>query len=110
LAFDVRPEVAEQIESMGAQFVYLDFEESSQNSSATGGYAAPSSPEFREKQLAKFRELAPEIDIVICTALIPNREAPELWTPDMVAAMKPGSVIIDLAAEKGGNCKLTVMD
>ncbi|NCO20698.1 MAG: Re/Si-specific NAD(P)(+) transhydrogenase subunit alpha [Rhodobacterales bacterium] len=110
LAFDVRPEVAEQIESMGAEFVYLEFEESSQNSAATGGYAAPSSPEFREKQLEKFRELAPEIDIVICTALIPNREAPELWTPDMVAAMKPGSVIIDLAAEKGGNCKLTVMD
>ena len=109
-AFDVRPEVAEQIESMGAEFVFLEFEESSQDSSATGGYAAPSSPEFREKQLEKFREMAPDIDIVICTALIPNREAPELWTPDMVAMMKPGSVIIDLAAEKGGNCKLTVMD
>ncbi|WP_108482093.1 Re/Si-specific NAD(P)(+) transhydrogenase subunit alpha [Oceaniglobus ichthyenteri] len=109
-AFDVRPEVAEQIESMGAEFVFLDFEESSQDSAATGGYAAPSSPEFREKQLAKFREMAPEIDIVIATALIPNREAPELWTPDMVAMMKPGSVIVDLAAEKGGNCKLTVPD
>jgi NAD(P) transhydrogenase subunit alpha len=109
-AFDVRPEVAEQIESMGAEFVFLEFEESSQDSSATGGYAAPSSPEFREKQLEKFREMAPDIDIVICTALIPNREAPELWTPDMVKMMKPGSVIIDLAAEKGGNCKLTVMD
>ena len=109
-AFDVRPEVAEQIESMGAEFVFLEFEESSQDSAATGGYAAPSSPEFREKQLAKFREMAPDIDIVICTALIPNREAPELWTPDMVEMMKPGSVIIDLAAEKGGNCKLTVMD
>ena len=109
-AFDVRPEVAEQIESMGAEFVFLEFEESSQDSSATGGYAAPSSPEFREKQLEKFREMAPDIDIVICTALIPNREAPELWTPDMVEMMKPGSVIIDLAAEKGGNCKLTVMD
>ena len=109
-AFDVRPEVAEQIESMGAEFVFLEFEESSQDSAATGGYAAPSSPEFREKQLAKFREMAPEIDIVICTALIPNREAPELWTPDMVEMMKPGSVIVDLAAEKGGNCKLTKMD
>ncbi len=109
-AFDVRPEVSEQIESMGAEFVFLDFEETSQDSSATGGYAAPSSPEFREKQLAKFREMAPDIDIVICTALIPNREAPELWTEDMVQAMKPGSVIVDLAAEKGGNCKLTVMD
>ncbi|NNK77407.1 MAG: Re/Si-specific NAD(P)(+) transhydrogenase subunit alpha [Litoreibacter sp.] len=109
-AFDVRPEVAEQIESMGAEFVFLEFEETGQDSAATGGYAAPSSPEFREKQLEKFREMAPEIDIVICTALIPNREAPELWTEDMVKAMKPGSVIIDLAAEKGGNCKLTVMD
>ena len=109
-AFDVRPEVAEQIESMGAEFVFLDFEETSQNSAATGGYAAPSSPEFREKQLEKFREMAPDIDIVICTALIPNREAPELWTPDMVEMMKPGSVIVDLAAEKGGNCKLTVKD
>ncbi|MCP9481531.1 Re/Si-specific NAD(P)(+) transhydrogenase subunit alpha [Shimia sp. CNT1-13L.2] len=110
LAFDVRPEVAEQVESMGAEFVYLDFEEEQQDGAATGGYASVSSPEFREAQLAKFRELAPEVDIVITTALIPNREAPELWTEDMVAAMKPGSVIVDLAAEKGGNCKLTVMD
>jgi NAD(P) transhydrogenase subunit alpha len=109
-AFDVRPEVAEQVESMGAEFVYLDFEEDQQDGAASGGYASVSSPEFREAQLAKFRELAPEIDIVITTALIPNREAPELWTEDMVAAMKPGSVIVDLAAEKGGNCKLTVMD
>ena len=108
-AFDVRPEVAEQIESMGAEFVFLEFEES-QDSAATGGYAAPSSPEFREKQLAKFRELAPEVDIVITTALIPGRPAPKLWTEDMVAAMKPGSVIVDLAAERGGNCDLTVPD
>ncbi|MDA9352043.1 Re/Si-specific NAD(P)(+) transhydrogenase subunit alpha, partial [Ascidiaceihabitans sp.] len=109
-AFDVRPEVAEQIESMGAEFVFLDFEEEQADGAATGGYAAVSSPEFREAQLAKFRELAPDIDIVITTALIPNRDAPELWTEDMVGAMKPGSVIVDLAAEKGGNCKLTVMD
>ena len=109
-AFDVRPEVAEQVESMGAEFVYLDFEEEQQDGAATGGYASVSSPEFREAQLAKFRELAPEMDIVITTALIPNREAPELWTEDMVKAMKPGSVIVDLAAEKGGNCKLTVKD
>jgi len=110
LAFDVRPEVAEQVESMGAEFVYLDFEEEQADGAASGGYASVSSPEFREAQLAKFRELAPDVDIVITTALIPNREAPELWTEDMVAAMKPGSVIVDLAAEKGGNCKLTVMD
>ncbi|WP_429648852.1 Re/Si-specific NAD(P)(+) transhydrogenase subunit alpha [Skermanella aerolata] len=108
-AFDVRPEVAEQIESMGAQFVYLDFEPT-QDGAATGGYAAPSSPEFREKQLARFRELAPEIDIVITTALIPGRPAPKLWLEDMVRAMKPGSVIVDLAAERGGNCDLTVPD
>jgi len=109
-AFDVRPEVAEQVESMGAEFVYLDFEEEQQDGAATGGYASVSSPEFREAQLAKFRELAPEVDIVITTALIPNREAPELWTKDMVDSMKPGSVVVDLAAEKGGNCKLTVAD
>ncbi|MEH7826621.1 Re/Si-specific NAD(P)(+) transhydrogenase subunit alpha [Gemmobacter denitrificans] len=108
-AFDVRPEVAEQIESMGANFVFLEFE-ASQDGAATGGYAAPSSPEFREKQLAKFRELAPDMDIVITTALIPGRPAPKLWTEDMVAMMKPGSVIVDLAAERGGNCDLTVPD
>ncbi|AUC54988.1 MAG: Re/Si-specific NAD(P)(+) transhydrogenase subunit alpha [Sagittula sp.] len=109
-AFDVRPEVAEQVESMGAEFVYLDFEEEQADGSASGGYASVSSPEFREAQLAKFRELAPEMDIVITTALIPNREAPKLWLADMVAAMKPGSVIIDLAAEKGGNVEGTVKD
>jgi NAD(P) transhydrogenase subunit alpha len=108
-AFDVRPEVAEQIESMGASFVFLEFE-ATQDGAATGGYAAPSSPEFREKQLAKFRELAPDMDIVITTALIPGRPAPKLWTADMVAAMKPGSVVVDLAAERGGNCDLTVPD
>ena len=109
-AFDVRPEVAEQIESMGAEFVFLDFGESQQDGAAAGGYAAPSSPEFREKQLEKFRELAPDMDIVITTALIPNRKAPILWTKDMVKEMKPGSVIIDLAAERGGNCELTAPD
>jgi len=109
-AFDVRPEVAEQVESMGAEFVFLDFSEEQADGAATGGYAAVSSPEFAAAQLAKFREIAPDMDIVITTALIPNREAPELWTADMVASMKPGSVIVDLAAEKGGNCKLTVMD
>jgi NAD(P) transhydrogenase subunit alpha len=108
-AFDVRPEVAEQIESMGAEFVFLEFEQN-QDSAATGGYAAPSSPEFREKQLAKFRELAPDVDIIITTALIPGSDAPKLWLTDMVEAMKPGSVVVDLAAERGGNCELTVPD
>ncbi len=106
-AFDVRPEVAEQIESLGAEFVFLDFDEKQADGAATGGYAAPSSPEFREKQLEKFREMAPEMDIVITTALIPNRTAPILWTADMVEMMKRGSVIVDLAAERGGNCELT---
>ncbi|HVG49373.1 MAG TPA: Re/Si-specific NAD(P)(+) transhydrogenase subunit alpha, partial [Rubellimicrobium sp.] len=82
--------------------------EPTQDGAATGGYAAPSSPEFRETQLAKFRELAPTMDIVITTALIPGRPAPVLWTADMVRMMKPGSVIVDLAAERGGNCELTV--
>ncbi len=109
-AFDVRPEVAEQVESMGAEFVFLDFDEEQQDGSNTGGYAAVSSPEFAAAQLAKFREIAPDMDIVITTALIPGRDAPELWTKDMVESMKPGSVIVDLAAERGGNCKLTVKD
>lgn len=106
-AFDVRPEVAEQIESMGAEFLLLDFDE---DGSGDGGYAKPSSPEFREKQLALFREQAPDVDVVITTALIPGAEAPKLWLADMVATMKPGSVIVDLAAERGGNCELTIPD
>jgi NAD(P) transhydrogenase subunit alpha len=109
-AFDVRPEVAEQVESMGAEFVFLDFEEEQQDGSATGGYAAVSSPEFAEAQLSKFREIAPDMDIVITTALIPGRDAPKLWTKDMIASMKPGSVIVDLAAERGGNAEGTVKD
>ena len=108
-AFDVRPEVAEQIESMGAEFLFLDFEDS-QDGAGTGGYAAPSSPEFREKQLELFRAQAPDVDIVITTALIPGRDAPKLWLADMVDAMKPGSVVVDLAAERGGNCDYTVTD
>ncbi|MEM1365628.1 MAG: Re/Si-specific NAD(P)(+) transhydrogenase subunit alpha [Pseudomonadota bacterium] len=109
-AFDVRPEVAEQVESMGAEFVYLDFEDSAQDGAATGGYASVQSEEFRNAQLAKFRELAPDMDIVITTALIPNRPAPKLWLADMIEAMKPGSVVVDLAAEQGGNAEGTVKD
>ena len=106
-AFDVRPEVAEQIESMGAEFLMLEFEE---DGSGEGGYAKPASPEFIEKEMALFREQAPEIDIVITTALIPGRPAPKLWPAEMVALMKSGSVVVDLAAEQGGNCDLTVAD
>ena len=72
------------------------------------GYAKPASPEFIEKEMALFREQATEIDIVITTALIPGRPAPKLWPAEMVALMKPGSVVVDLAAEQGGNCDLTV--
>jgi len=104
-AFDVRPEVAEQIQSMGAEFLFLDFDE---DGSGSGGYAKPSSPEFRKKQLELFRNQAPELDIVITTALIPGADAPKLWLKDMVEAMKPGSVVVDLAAERGGNCEVTV--
>lgn len=106
-AFDVRPEVAEQIESMGGEFLFLDFSDT-QDGAATGGYAAPSSPEFRAKQLELFRSQAPEVDVVITTALIPGRDAPKLWLADMVEKMKTGSVVVDLAAERGGNCDLTV--
>ena len=106
-AFDVRPEVAEQIESMGAQFLMLEFDE---DGSGDGGYAKPASAEFIEKEMALFREQAPEIDIVITTALIPGRPAPKLWPAEMVGLMKPGSVVVDLAAEQGGNCDLTVVD
>ena len=75
---------------MGAEFVYLDFEEEQQDGAATGGYASVQSEEFRNAQLAKFREIAGEMDIVITTALIPNRPAPKLWLADMVASMKTG--------------------
>ena len=106
-AFDVRPEVAEQIESMGAEFLMLEFEE---DGSGEGGYDKPASPEFIEKEMQLFREQAPEVDIVITTALIPGRPAPKLWPAEMVALMKPGSVVVDLAAEQGGNCDLTQKD
>ncbi len=103
-AFDTRPEVKEQIESMDAEFLELDFEE---EGSGTGGYAKVMSKEFIEAEMALFREQAKEVDIIITTALIPGKPAPELIMEDMVASMKDGSVIVDLAAEQGGNCKLS---
>ena len=110
-AFDVRPEVEEQIESMGATFLRLEFDdESGEDGSGTGGYAKPASPEFIAKEMELFRTQAVEVDIVITTALIPGRPAPQLWPAEMVNLMKPGSVIIDLAAEQGGNCELTQPD
>ena len=104
-AFDTRPEVKQQIESMGAEFLELDFEE---EGSGTGGYAKQMSPEFIKAEMALFAAQAREVDIIVTTALIPGKPAPKLITAEMVASMKPGSVIVDLAAEQGGNCECTV--
>jgi len=106
-AFDTRPEVKEQVESMGAEFLELEFEE---DGGGDGGYAKVMSKEFIDAEMALFREQCKEVDIIITTALIPGKPAPELITTDMVELLKPGSVIIDLAAEQGGNCKLTQAD
>lgn len=103
-AFDTRLEVKDQVESLGGEFLVLDFED---EGSGEGGYAKTMSDEFIAAEMAMFAEQAKEVDIVITTALIPGRPAPELWTEDMVKSMKEGSVIVDLAAEMGGNCKLT---
>jgi NAD(P) transhydrogenase subunit alpha len=103
-AFDTRPEVKEQIESMNAEFLMLDFDE---EGAGAGGYAKVMSKEFIAAEMALFRRQAEQVDIIITTALIPGKPAPELITADMVHAMKPGSVIVDLAAEQGGNCALT---
>ena len=106
-AFDTRPEVKEQIESMDAEFLMLDFEE---EGSGSGGYAKTMSKEFIAAEMALFARQAMEVDIIITTALIPGKPAPKLITAGMVETMKPGSVIVDLAAEQGGNCALTVKD
>jgi len=103
-AFDTRPEVKEQIESMDAEFLELDFEE---EGSGTGGYAKVMSKEFIAAEMALFAEQAKEVDIIITTALIPGKPAPELILEEHVIALKDGSVIVDLAAEQGGNCKLS---
>ncbi len=106
-AFDTRPEVKEQIESMNAEFLELDFEE---EGSGEGGYAKVMSEEFIKAEMALFAEQAREVDIIITTALIPGKPAPKLITREMVDSMKSGSVIVDLAAEQGGNCELTEPD
>lgn len=106
-SFDTRPEVKEQVESMGADFLMLDFEE---DGSGEGGYAKTMSDEFIAAEMALFAEQAKDVDIIITTALIPGKPAPELITEEMVMSMKQGSVIVDLAAEQGGNCKLTERD
>lgn len=103
-AFDTRPEVKDQIQSMNAEFLELEFEE---DGSGEGGYAKTMSKEFIEAEMALFAEQAKEVDIIVTTALIPGKPAPKLITEEMVKSMKNGSVIVDLAAEQGGNCELT---
>jgi H+-translocating NAD(P) transhydrogenase subunit alpha len=106
-AFDTRPEVKEQVQSMGAEFLELDFEE---DGTGAGGYAKVMSAEFIKAEMELFARQAMEVDIIITTALIPGKPAPELITEAMVETMQDGSVIVDLAAEQGGNCKLTEPD
>ncbi len=103
-AFDTRKEVAEQIESMGAKFLTVEIDEDGATSS---GYSKEMSKEFIEAEMLLFKEQAQEVDIIITTAQIPGRPAPKLILDYHVAAMKPGSVIVDLAASSGGNCVLT---
>lgn len=105
-ATDVRPAAKEQVESLGGKFVAVEDEEFKQAETA-GGYAKEMSKEYRKKQAALIRETIAKQDIIITTALIPGRPAPELISGDMVASMKPGSVIVDLAVEQGGNCALS---
>jgi H+-translocating NAD(P) transhydrogenase subunit alpha len=106
-AFDVRAEVRQQIESLGAQFLSIDIKE---EGGATGGYARQMSPEFIKAEMDLFARQAMDVDIIITTALVPGKPAPKLITAGMVESMAEGSVIIDLAAEQGGNCDLTVRD
>lgn len=103
-AFDTRPAVADQVRSMGAEFLMLDFKEDGEG---TGGYAKVMSPEFIKAEMELFAKQAREVDIIVTTALIPGKPAPKLITAEMVHSMKPGSVIVDMAAEQGGNCELT---
>ncbi len=106
-AFDVRPVAKEQVESLGAKFIEVAAQESAETS---GGYAREMSEDYKRKQSELIAETIVKQDIVISTALIPGRPAPVLITPEMVARMKHGSVIVDLAAASGGNCPLTEMD
>ncbi|MCH9690565.1 MAG: Re/Si-specific NAD(P)(+) transhydrogenase subunit alpha [Gammaproteobacteria bacterium] len=103
-AFDTRAEVREQVESMGAEFLTVAVEE---EGGGGGGYAKEMSKAFIDAEMALFRQQAKEVDIVITTALIPGKPAPKLWLADMVDSMAGGSVVVDLAAENGGNCDYT---
>ena len=103
-AFDTRAEVREQVQSMGAEFLTVSLHE---DGSGTGGYAKEMSKEFIAAEMALFALQAKEVDIIITTALVPGKPAPVLITEDMVKSMRQGSVIVDMAAESGGNCSLT---
>ena len=103
-ASDTRPEVKDQVKSMGAEFVEVDYQE---EGSTAGGYAKVMSEGYQKAQKALYANQAKDVDIIVTTALIPGKPAPRLITAEMVASMKPGSVIVDLAAEQGGNCELT---
>jgi len=105
-ATDVRPAAKEQVESLGASFVMVESEETKQ-AETSGGYAKEMSEDYKRKQAALVAEHIKKQDVVICTALIPGRPAPKLVSADMVRSMKPGSVIVDLAVENGGNCELS---
>lgn len=106
-ANDTRPEVADQVKSMGAEFVPVDYQE---EGTGVGGYAKVMSEGFLKAQADVFAKQAKDVDIIITTALIPGKPAPRLITAEMVKSMKPGSVIVDMAAERGGNCELTEAD
>ncbi|WP_137892365.1 Re/Si-specific NAD(P)(+) transhydrogenase subunit alpha [Ramlibacter sp. 2FC] len=108
-ASDVRPSVKEQVESLGAKFIDVPYETQEEKDAAegVGGYARPMPPSWLERQKAEVAKRVAQADVVITTALIPGRAAPVLVTEEMVKAMKPGSVIVDLAAPQGGNCPLT---
>ena len=107
-AYDVRPAVKEQVQSLGAKFVEFDLE--TQGAEDKGGYAKEQSEEFIRRQQEQMQAVVARNDVVITTAAIPGKKSPVLVTADMVAAMAPGSVIVDLAAERGGNCELTRAD
>src|SRR4051794_292658 len=104
-ANDTRPEVADQVKSLGGEFVKVDYEE---EGSGGGGYAKVMSEGFQQAQREMYAQQAKDADIIITTALIPGKPAPKLITAEMVRSMQPGSVIVDMAAEQGGNCELTV--
>jgi NAD(P) transhydrogenase subunit alpha len=110
-AFDVRPDVKEQVESLGGKFVEVPLNEAEKElAKGSGGYAKEMTEDYKQRQAALIHERAKAADIIVTTALIPGRPAPVLITEETVKAMKPGSVIVDMAVEAGGNCPLSELD